>query len=242
MAGGVAHNSKLIYEVINSKLFDRVFVHPASADNGLPIGSALLCHNENCNDNFKLKNVYIGNNIGISDDIKSVLDQWKDHLKYNLSDEASHEAAQLLNKGMVIGWVQGRSEYGPRALGNRSILADPRPKENKNRVNSIIKMREGFRPFAPSVLKEEMENYFEVPNCQFDYRFMSSVLKVKPKWRNTLGAVTHIDGTARLQTVDKLDNPKYWSLIKHFFSLSGVPIVLNMNQSWIRYLTQFNVL
>src|SRR5438046_915010 len=118
--------------------------------------------------------------------------------------------ARLLAAGEVIGWVRGRSEFGPRALGNRSILADPRPAENRDRINGLVKKREGFRPFAPAVLVERVGEYFDVPQGQFEFPFMLFVLKVREEYRSVLGAVTHVDGTARLQTVSRETNPEFW--------------------------------
>ncbi|MBC1236341.1 carbamoyltransferase C-terminal domain-containing protein [Nostoc sp. 2RC] len=128
---------------------------------------------------------------------------------------------------LVVAWVQGRSEFGPRALGNRSILADPRPEENKERINKMIKKREGYRPFAPSVLEEEVDEFFEVPPHQKQFPFMVFVVNVREEKRKLLGAVTHIDGTARIQTVSRETNEKYYDLIQSFKKFVGVPVLLN---------------
>jgi hypothetical protein len=137
------------------------------------------------------------------------------------------EAAQLIAQGNVIGWCQGKMEFGPRALGNRSILADPRPKENKDRINSMVKKREGYRPFAPSVIEERVRDYFELPDCELNLDFMVFNLNVKKHVQEILGATTHVNGTSRVQTVNKYQNPKYWQLIKHFEELTGVGVLLN---------------
>jgi carbamoyltransferase len=123
--------------------------------------------------------------------------------------------------------VQGRSEFGPRALGNRSIIADPRLASHKETINAMIKMREAYRPFAPSVLKEMVHEFFEIPEGTGDYPFMSCVFPVRPEKRKQLGAITHVDGTARIQTVCREDNPVYWELIKAFGDRTGVPMLLN---------------
>ena len=136
-------------------------------------------------------------------------------------------AAELLAAGRVIGWVQGRSEFGPRALGNRSILADPRPAENKSIINQMVKKREAYRPFAPSVLAEKVDEYFVTTPTQKDFPTMSVVLGVQPQWRERLGAITHVDGTARVQTVARPANPRYWELIKAFGDRTGVAMLLN---------------
>jgi carbamoyltransferase len=140
---------------------------------------------------------------------------------------AAEAAADLLAQGSVIGWVQGRSEFGPRALGNRSILADPRPAANKEVINAMVKKREGFRPFAPSVLEERLRDYFEVPAATTALPFMIIVVPVREHARATLGAVTHIDGSARVQTVARADNPRFHALIEGFGRRTGVPLVLN---------------
>jgi carbamoyltransferase len=132
-----------------------------------------------------------------------------------------------MSKGAVIGWVQGRSEFGPRALGNRSILADPRPAENKTRINAMVKKREGYRPFAPSVLEERVAEYFAVTAAQKQFPFMIFILEVLEEKRSLLGAITHVDGTARVQTVSRETNPLYWNVIHEFEKLTGVPILLN---------------
>jgi carbamoyltransferase len=127
----------------------------------------------------------------------------------------------------VIGWVQGRSEFGPRALGNRSILADPRPAQNKDIINAMVKKREAFRPFAPAVLEEEAAAFFELPKGVERLPFMTFVVKVRQEKQAALGAITHCDGTARIQTVSKRTNEKFWSLIAAFNRITGLPVLLN---------------
>ena len=135
--------------------------------------------------------------------------------------------ADLLANGAVVGWFQGRSEIGPRALGNRSILADPMPATNKQRINSIVKKREAHRPFAPSVLAERFRDYFIAPEQALDFPFMVFVLEVRPEVRDLLGAVTHVDGTARVQTVARDVNPRFYDLIAEFGKRTGVYLLLN---------------
>ncbi|MGH3549170.1 MAG: carbamoyltransferase C-terminal domain-containing protein, partial [Pseudonocardiaceae bacterium] len=125
------------------------------------------------------------------------------------------------------GWVQGRSEFGPRALGNRSILADPRPEANRDRVNLMVKKREGFRPFAPSVRAEDLREYFEFPEGMSPPDFMVFTVAVRSDKQSQLGAVTHVDGTARVHAVDREVNPRLWRLLTEFQALTGVPVVLN---------------
>ncbi len=139
-------------------------------------------------------------------------------------EELLTKASECLNEGFIIGWFQGRSEFGPRALGNRSILADPRTKEMKDKINARIKHRESFRPFAPAVLEEEAENYFETSR---PLPFMTFVVPVKKEKASQIEAVVHHDLTARVQTVKKRHNPLFYDLIQRFSQKSGVPMVLN---------------
>jgi carbamoyltransferase len=139
------------------------------------------------------------------------------------------QTARLLSDGHVIGWYQGRMEWGPRALGNRSILADPRRADMKNVINSKVKFREPYRPFAPSVLEEDVNGFFHFSGVS---PFMSFVCRVRDEAKHQIPAVTHVDGTARVQTVSRAHNPRYWTLINEFKALTGVPLVLN---------TSFNV-
>ncbi len=132
-----------------------------------------------------------------------------------------------MHEGAILGWMRGRSEFGPRALGNRSILADPRPAANKDVINALVKKREAFRPFAPTVLEEYAGEFFELPAGCESFPFMLFTVQVRARYRETLGAITHIDGSARLQTVSRRDNACYWRLIDAFRELTGVPILLN---------------
>jgi carbamoyltransferase len=135
-----------------------------------------------------------------------------------------HAVARLIEQGNVVGWFQGRMEWGPRSLGNRSILADPRREDMKAVLNARVKHREAFRPFAPSILAESTGEYFEQ---DYPDPFMTKVYSVRPDKRHLIPAVTHVDGTGRLQTVDRATSPLYWQLIKEFEALTGVPVVLN---------------
>jgi carbamoyltransferase len=144
-------------------------------------------------------------------------------------DELLDHAVERLTQGQVIGWSQGRFEWGPRALGNRSILADPRYPEMKEIVNAKIKFREPYRPFAPSVLAECAEEYFDLPHamCHHPARYMLYVAPVRENQRTVLPAITHVDGTARLQTVFREQNPRYYKLIERFAHSTDVPVLLN---------------
>ncbi|HEX3046832.1 MAG TPA: carbamoyltransferase C-terminal domain-containing protein [Bacillota bacterium] len=229
LAGGVAHNCSCNGKILYSGLFDRIFVQPAAHDAGTAIGSALYVFykQQKLIPHKELEHVYWGTTIGNDDTIAGLLTPWRDYIEFDRWDNIEVKTAELLAKGAVVGWAQGRSEFGPRALGNRSILADPRPAKNKDIINEMVKKREAFRPFAPSILEEYVEEYYDLPGMQKHYPFMTFVVKVKEAKQKLLGAVTHIDGTARIQTVSRNSNPVYWRLIDEFRKITGVPILLN---------------
>lgn len=229
IAGGVAHNCTLNGKILYSDLFEKVFVQPAAHDAGGALGSALALFYEErpAHRSQKLEHVFFGSASPGDSAIAEDLNLWSDFLSFEKVERISERAAELLAAGAVIGWVQGRSEFGPRALGNRSILADPRPASNKELINQIVKKREAFRPFAPSVLEESLHDFFDVPPNRAEFPFMIFVLKVREEMREKLGAITHVDGTARVQTVSQKDNPRYWELIHEFQKLTGIPILLN---------------
>lgn len=228
-AGGVAHNCSLNGRLLNSGLFDEIFVQPAAHDAGCALGAGMLTSQEagSAVPVARLRDVYLGSDIGPVDEVNAELARWSSMLTATHCQSIAETTAHLLAQGAVVGWVQGRSEFGPRALGNRSIVADPRPALNKERINLMVKKREEYRPFAPSVLEERAGEFFELPPGANRLPFMTFVMKVRPERRAELGAITHVDGTARLQTVAKADNPRYWELIDCFGKLTGVPIVLN---------------
>jgi carbamoyltransferase len=148
--------------------------------------------------------------------------------RYDDVDELLRVAAERLAAGEVVAWAQGRLEFGPRALGNRSILGDPRDAKMRDHINELIKQREEFRPFAPAVVSESASEYFEIKEGKERYYpHMLFVAQTRPKYRDQLGAVTHVDGSARLQTVDKEENPRFWALLKQFEELTGLPVILN---------------
>ncbi len=231
LAGGVAHNCAVNGEILKQGLFDEAFVQPASHDGGLSLGAAL--HGSACNGEgvspriHAMKHAFLGPAISEEGDIERELSLWDDYLDYERSDRLAESVAEMISQGTIVGWVQGRAEFGPRALGNRSIVADPRPADNKDIINAMIKKREAFRPFAPSVLEEDAEEFFELPPYQKRFPFMVFVVKVREEYRDILGAITHVDGTARIQTVDRESNPRYWDLIAAFGRRTGLPILLN---------------
>jgi carbamoyltransferase len=224
LAGGVALNC-----VANGMIFDRtpfkdVYIQPAAHDAGTSIGAALhVCHQLLRRPrSFVMRHVYYGPEYG-DGEIERVLSAGG--LKYQrLEDELIDCIARAIANGRIAGWFQGRMEFGPRALGNRSILADPRLNDMKEVLNARIKFREPFRPFCPSVIAENIGDYFET---NYPSPFMVQAYKIKPQQRNRIPAVVHEDGTGRLQTVERDVNPRYWKLLKRFGELTGVPILLN---------------
>jgi carbamoyltransferase len=229
LAGGVAHNCSMNGKILASGIFREVFVQPAAHDAGCALGAAL--HAARALGPrvrpARVEHVYWGPHVGGAGELGRQLSAWAGVLDFERVGDIEARAAELLAGGSVIGWVQGRSEFGPRALGNRSILADPRPAENKNLINRMIKNREAFRPFAPAVLRERVDEFFITPEGQRDFPFMLFTLKVREEKRALLGAVTHVDATARVQTVGRGQNPKFYALIESFDRLTGVPVLLN---------------
>jgi predicted NodU family carbamoyl transferase len=229
-SGGVAHNSSLNGLILRSGLFDEVFIHPASHDVGSAEGAALFAEQRLTGSPLRrqrLRSASLGPNLGTVDEVEREIKSWSDCVDFERPSDIVERAAQLLAEGSVLGWAQGRSEFGPRALGNRSILADPRPRENWTRINLVIKKRESYRPFAPVVTTEDMRTYFEIPETVANYDFMSFVVPVQPDRRKELQAVTHVDGTARLQVVDEAVDPKFHRLISRFGEITGTPVLLN---------------
>lgn len=231
LAGGVAHNCTMNGKLLYSGMFDNIFVQPAAHDGGLALGAAFYPFQNDYADktirNKRLSHVYLGTNIGEQETVEREIRKWHEHIACKRMSNVAGETAKLLADGNVIGWVQGQSEFGPRALGNRSIIADPRPAENKTIINKMVKKREGYRPFAPSVMEEFADEYFELPAEKKTYYFMTFVVKVKKDKQELLGATTHVDGTARIQTVSQTTNRHYWELINEFREITGVPVLLN---------------
>jgi carbamoyltransferase len=231
LAGGVAHNCTLNGKLLYSGMFKEIFVQPASHDAGLAIGAALQPFlAESASPAVALSaidNVFWGSDIDDTENLRGLLTSWNDFLEFHRVENISQHCAELLAAGSVIGWMQGRSEFGPRALGNRSILADPRPAENKDIINAMVKKREAYRPFAPAILEEYASEYFDLPKSSAHFDFMTFVVKVREDKRDVLKATTHVDGTARIQTVSRKSNPKFWELINAFREKTGIPVLLN---------------
>jgi len=225
LAGGVALNC-----VANGMIFERtsfrdVWIQPAAHDAGTAIGAALYVWNQVLGKprSFVMRHVYWGPEYSPAETRKA-LEEARAVYGQLPEDQLIEETARAVADGKIVGWFQGRMEFGPRALGNRSILADPRRKDMKDTLNARIKYREPFRPFCPSILAEKTGEWFEI---DYPSPFMVMAYKIKPAQRDRIPAVTHGDGTGRLQTVEKDVNPLYWKLIKQFEDLTGVPVLLN---------------
>ncbi len=226
LAGGVAFNSVANGKITKNTPFKNVYIQPAAGDSGTALGAALYYyHQKNTVSNqFEMPHAQWGSTF-TNAQIETALAESK--LKFEVlgDNELCAVVAKKIVDGAVVGWFQGAVEFGPRALGGRSILADPRRSDMKDILNARIKRRESFRPFAPAVLEEEASNFFvmDAPESPF----MLKVFDVIPSKRELLPAITHVDGTARVQTVNKIHQPMYWSLIAKFGELTGIPILLN---------------
>jgi carbamoyltransferase len=223
LAGGVALNSKANGKILASGVVDKIFVQPAAADDGVALGAALAPYLDNGGrlPNKAMRHAYLGPAFD-DDAIEATLRTYK--VRYTRLDDPAAAAAELLSQGKILGWFQGRMEFGPRALGSRSILADPRDPEMNTRVNNAVKFREWWRPFAPSMKKEVAGEFLESAT---DSPFMILTAQVRPEKRSVIPAVTHVDGSARPQTVEKEINSLYWRLIDEFGKRAGVPVVMN---------------
>jgi carbamoyltransferase len=255
LAGGVALNSVANGKLLRENIFDNIWIQPAATDSGGSLGAALAAWHIYFNQNRSvtvqdnMKGAYLGPDYTSEEIEKMLINRNASFQRINEEEKLFDMTAKELESGKVVGWFQGRMEYGPRALGNRSILADARNPEMQKKLNLKIKKREGFRPFAPSVLEEDIKEFFEIRTSS---PYMLHVVPVQEKHRKDLPtnyenldlyeklyiersdipAVTHIDFSARLQSVNKKTNPRFWSLLKAFKKLTGVGILIN---------TSFNV-
>jgi len=223
LAGGVAMNSKMNGRILMESPFESVWVQPSADDAGCSIGACFYYWNQvlGRDREFVMEHDYWGPRYS-NEEIKQALED--SLIKYEYFEDIEKEAAKALVDNKVICWFQGRMESGQRALGNRSILGDPRDPKMKEKINNLVKHREWFRPFAPSVLEECQSEYFE---NELPSPFMQLVYSVKESKRENIPAVTHIDGSGRLQTVSRSANLRYWHLIDNFRKLTGVGLVLN---------------
>ena len=232
LAGGCAMNSVANGKIRETLEFDGVYIQPAAGDAGGAIGAALMA-SENLSSgrvSSIMPTAYLGPTYS-SDQIQSLIDANKESIdeaecKIDLleEDEIYKKTVEVLLSGGVVGWFQGAMEWGARALGNRSILADPTRSDMKDILNSKIKRRESFRPFAPSILREHVGQWFEIDD---DVPYMQKVYKIKQDKRQEIPAVCHVDGTGRLQTVTSQSNPRYYGLISRFHEITKVPMLLN---------------
>jgi carbamoyltransferase len=230
LAGGVAFNCVANGKIFDTTGFEQVYVHPAAGDAGLAVGAAYFVWHQILGKprSFVMDHAYWGPGY-TRDEIRRAIDanglaQNGCRVEELAEDNLMQRTAAIVADGKILGWFQGRAEWGPRALGNRSIVADPRRPEMKEILNQRIKHREIFRPFAPSILAESTGEWFEKSHPS---PFMTLAYSVRPEKRDKIPAPTHVDGTGRLQTVTREANPRYWSLIKAFDRLTGVPVVLN---------------
>jgi carbamoyltransferase len=231
MAGGVALNCVANGRVFHETPMKEIFIQPAAGDGGGALGAALYAHNCALGKprNFVMRHAYWGKQYTEGQVNDFVRTCGLPYQTYSSEDQMLDAVVDELQKGHVIGWSQGRFEWGPRALGSRSIIADPRRGDMKEVVNVKIKFREPFRPFAPSVLAEATERYFDLPDAakQFPARFMLYVVQLKDGQGAVVPAVTHVDNTARPQAVHKSESPLYYRLIERFGQASGVPVIMN---------------
>jgi carbamoyltransferase len=231
IAGGVGLNSVANWRIMQKTGFKNIFIQPAAGDSGGAVGAAFAFYHMALSKprKYEMTHALLGPSF-TDKQIKETLDSYNANYKeFQNEKELIEETAKLLAKDKVVGWFQGRMEFGPRALGSRSILANPQNPKMKEILNSKVKYREKFRPFAPSVLREKASKYFEI---DIDAPYMLLIPPVRKEMQKKLPAITHVDGSARLQTVDKKTNPKYHALLSEFEKKAGVPVVLN---------TSFNV-
>jgi len=232
IAGGVGLNCVANGKIAEQSGFEDIWIQPAAGDGGIAIGCAYYGWLEILKKprNYVINHAYFG--VDYKADVsRKAVEQPRVRLETVVkeSNDICAETARLLSEGKVFGWFQGRSEFGPRSLGNRSILADPRTSAMKDTLNRRVKFRQAFRPFAPIVIAERAKDIFE---GEIDSPFMLLAMKVKPEWKDKIPAIVHVDGTARVQTVREDQNPKLYRLLKEFEKITGVPVLLN---------TSFNV-
>ena len=234
LAGGVALNCTANGKLVQSGMFEEIFVQPAAGDDGSALGAAAFRSAQNGRiHNMRIPVPFYGPAYSLSQ-IEEALREFDSRIEVrsftNLGDTCA-QAARLIAEGRVVGWYRGRMEFGPRALGHRSILADPGHPEMRDRINAMVKMREAFRPFAPAVTLREVDKWFEVP-ARSEFPHMITTVDVRPEHRRGLPAITHVDGSARVQTVSDSDNLEFHALLEAVGRTTGREMVLN---------TSFNV-
>ncbi|MFB6208410.1 MAG: carbamoyltransferase, partial [Candidatus Nanohaloarchaea archaeon] len=221
MAGGVALNSAANGKIREQMPFENIWIQPAAGDSGGALGAAL----ERSGSGYRMEEVYLGPEH-TKEDMRQVLEDNDADYEEKEREELLQEAAERIAGGEVVSLYQGRLEWGPRALGNRSILADPRREDMIDVVNRKVKFREEFRPFAPTVLQEHASEYFDIEEGE-ESRYMLFVFDVHEEKQEEIPAVTHVNGTSRIQTLKRETNPFYYDLIERFREKTGVPVLLN---------------
>lgn len=224
LAGGVALNCVANEILLKKSPFDNIYIQPAANDAGTSLGAALYIWHQRLNNKERdqMEHAYLGPEFSNEEIEQAILNSG---LEYEKVEKIEKKVAKLLSEQNIIAWFQGQMEFGPRALGNRSFLADPRSSEMRERLNHVVKHREDYRPFAPSVLAEEAEKWFVIEKTSPATDFM--LMSFKAKDQHKIPAVVHVDGTSRIHTVKKETNEKYYNLIKEFHELTRVPMVLN---------------
>ncbi len=225
LSGGVAYNCVANSQIVDRSGFDQVFIQPAAGDNGAALGAALwACHEIYDQPRVHHRHDTLLGPAFSNDEILQTLNECGVTFEQLPEDELFQRTARLVYDNLIVGWFQRRMEFGPRALGNRSIIANPCSADMKDILNNRVKFREDFRPFAPAVLAESAQTYFEM-NCESPFMLLTP--RVRPKMAAKIPSVTHVDGTARVQTVSKDQNPRFYRLIECFAELSGVPMIIN---------------
>jgi len=224
-AGGVGLNSVANKKILDNTPFENIFIQPGSCDSGIALGCVLYgAHFVEKEEpgKYRFKNAYLGRTYSEEE----ILDALRNtpNIRFTKEQDIVKRSAGLLADGKILGWLEGGSEIGPRALGHRSIICDPGKPGMKDVLNEKVKHREGFRPFAPSVLLEHAPEYFDL-DCESPYMLL--IAAVKDDKQSAVPAITHVDGTARVQTVTKNDNGRYYDLIKEFYNITNVPVILN---------------
>lgn len=224
LSGGVALNSIANKLLLDEGPFEQIFIQPAASDTGTPLGCALFGLHVILGEprEYVMKDIFLGKSYS-DDEIEKML-QKSSGIKWTQPKNIHKKCAELISEGKTVGWFRGGSELGPRALGHRSILADPRNPGMKDHLNASVKHREPFRPYAPAVLEDKYQDYFEMDRPS---PFMLYVAKAKPDKSDMIPAVLHIDGTARLQTVNKEFDSDFYKLIKSFEAITEIPMILN---------------
>jgi carbamoyltransferase len=233
LAGGVGLNCVANWRILKESGFEHIFIQPAAGDSGGALGAAFYLYNSVLKRprEFVMRHALWGPSFTQEEIVAALRRAEAVYEVVSDEDELLRRTARMIADGSVIGWFQGRMEFGPRALGARSLLADPRNDKMKDIINAKVKFREAFRPFAPAVLRECAHEYFDMPR-NMDAPFMLLVPAVLPGVEKIIPAVTHQDGTGRVQTVTEADNGRYYRLIRTFGEMTGVPVLIN---------TSFNV-